>query len=103
MLDSFSHLFSLKLIFSFMLLKLQINCRNNGSAYIMAYGKLVEWKSFIELISNMHLSLLHTKISVQGNSTGNKDTFIQKFSFKIQTTFPIIPVVIVCMHAADAC
>lgn len=31
----------------------------------MAYGKLVEWKSFIELISNMHLSLLHTKTSMQ--------------------------------------
>lgn len=48
-----------------MLLKLQINCRNKASAYIMAYGRLVEWKSFIQLMSNVHLLLLHVKSSVQ--------------------------------------
>lgn len=65
-----SHLLSLKLVSYFMLLKLQINCRNNSSAYIMACGQLVEWKSFTELMMNMNLSLLHSKISRQETKLG---------------------------------
>lgn len=37
-----------------------------------------------------------------GDNTGNKNTLIQ-FSFKIEATYPIIPVVTVCMRAADPC